>query len=211
MMRPVRSESPLSDTRRAMLVAAARLFARDGYAATSMRDLAKEIGITPAALYHHYPDKQALYYAVLELVFTDKATVAAHLLRSDGPAVVRLQEFLSWLIDLLASDQVLNRLLHRELLDGDNERLDFLARQVFEEPYGEIKKLMRRVAPERDPSLSAMSVISLTLGHYELLPIFRKLTGRKDTREERRRFVAHVKALVLGGGTDPLQRIEDEE
>ncbi len=40
--------------------AAERLFARHGYAAVSMRQIAAEVGIGAGALYHYTPDKQTL-------------------------------------------------------------------------------------------------------------------------------------------------------
>lgn len=54
-----------TDTRSAILQAASRLFARQGYAATSIRQIAEEAGIGKATIYHHFPDKQAV---VLELL-----------------------------------------------------------------------------------------------------------------------------------------------
>lgn len=41
--------------------AAMNLFARKGYAGTSMREIAEVVEITKAALYYHFPDKDALY------------------------------------------------------------------------------------------------------------------------------------------------------
>ena len=40
---------------------AMHLFARKGYAATSMREIADAASVTKAALYHHFPDKETLY------------------------------------------------------------------------------------------------------------------------------------------------------
>jgi len=52
---------------RAALVAAARdLFGRDGYAATPVEDIAARAGVTIGALYHHFPNKQALFETVFE-------------------------------------------------------------------------------------------------------------------------------------------------
>lgn len=48
-----------------LLDIARRLFAQKGYAGTSLRDIASEAGITKAALYHHFPNKEALYDKVV--------------------------------------------------------------------------------------------------------------------------------------------------
>ncbi len=45
--------------------AAARAFAREGFASTSLDDVAAEAGITRAIVYRHFDSKEALYRAVL--------------------------------------------------------------------------------------------------------------------------------------------------
>ena len=44
---------------------ACRLFARRGYEGTSLRDIAEEAKITKAALYYHFPNKEALYHRIV--------------------------------------------------------------------------------------------------------------------------------------------------
>jgi AcrR family transcriptional regulator len=51
-----------------ILTAAATAFARGGYAATSMEDVAAEAGITRLIVYRHFESKEALYAAVLSRV-----------------------------------------------------------------------------------------------------------------------------------------------
>ncbi len=48
------------------MAAARRVMLRDGIAATTLDAVAKEVGLTKAALYYYYPSKDALYF---ELVF----------------------------------------------------------------------------------------------------------------------------------------------
>lgn len=61
---------PLTDvdqqhTKDRILLEATILFAKHGYTAVSMRDLAKIIGIKPSSLYNHFENKEALWGAVL--------------------------------------------------------------------------------------------------------------------------------------------------
>lgn len=46
--------------------AALRLFAQHGYAAVSMRQIAREVGVQVGALYNYTPDKQALLFSLLK-------------------------------------------------------------------------------------------------------------------------------------------------
>ncbi|GEM82427.1 TetR/AcrR family transcriptional regulator [Meiothermus hypogaeus] len=59
------------DTRQALLQKARKAFAERGYAATSMEDLARTLGLTKAAVYHHFASKRALLEALLEEGFQE--------------------------------------------------------------------------------------------------------------------------------------------
>lgn len=62
-----RSQEDRRNQTRAALVSAARaLFAAKGYAATSTPEIVTQAGVTRGALYHHFPDKLALFAAVVE-------------------------------------------------------------------------------------------------------------------------------------------------
>jgi AcrR family transcriptional regulator len=53
------------DTARQILKTARAAFERSGLEGLSMRDIAKEVGITPMAIYRHYESKQALVDALV--------------------------------------------------------------------------------------------------------------------------------------------------
>jgi len=53
-------------TRQEILDAAKALFLAQGYTATSMRQIAGTVGITPGAIYNHFPGKDEIFTTVLE-------------------------------------------------------------------------------------------------------------------------------------------------
>ena len=61
------------NTRRQILDASLRLFSEHGFARTTVRDIARNAGITDAAIYYHFASKQEL----LEALFEEKGIVPA--------------------------------------------------------------------------------------------------------------------------------------
>jgi AcrR family transcriptional regulator len=58
--------------RRASIVrAAARLFARKGVDGTTVREIAKDVGVLSGSLYHHFPSKDAIADEILRGYLTD--------------------------------------------------------------------------------------------------------------------------------------------
>jgi len=95
-----RSSTGTTDTnevsagRQLVLDTAARLFRAEGYAGTSLRDIAGEAGMRAASLYHYFDSKDAIVGEVLrigvEQVF-DKVRAAVEALPPEADAQVLLQ------------------------------------------------------------------------------------------------------------------------
>ena len=64
----MRREEQLNHTRAAILKAAREQFLTQGYQATSTREIARIVGITQPALYHHFSDKEVIFLEVIKLV-----------------------------------------------------------------------------------------------------------------------------------------------
>lgn len=62
---PIQAGGTADTTRERILRAALRLFAEHGYGATSMREIAEQLGITKAALYYHFDSKEDIVRALL--------------------------------------------------------------------------------------------------------------------------------------------------
>jgi AcrR family transcriptional regulator len=66
----------------AILRGAAAAFARSGFAATSMDDVAAECGVSRLILYRHFEGKEELYRAILQQVFVRQAEELVRALES---------------------------------------------------------------------------------------------------------------------------------
>ena len=55
----------MADTKEKILLAALRLFAREGYEAVSVSDIAGELGLTKGALYKHFKNKRDIFDSIV--------------------------------------------------------------------------------------------------------------------------------------------------
>jgi AcrR family transcriptional regulator len=65
--RPRGAYAKTEQKRAEILEAALAVFAKGGYRAGSLREIANEVGMSEAGLLHHFPNKQSLLTAVLDL------------------------------------------------------------------------------------------------------------------------------------------------
>lgn len=76
--------------RRAVLRVAARIFNERGYHATSLDEVADEFGVTKAALYYYFKNKQHLLYECMKLTYDCGQTARLETEAMDGSAYDKL-------------------------------------------------------------------------------------------------------------------------
>ena len=62
----MRRETKSERSQRQILDAGLQLFSHQGYRATTIREIADEAGVSTGNVYHHFPDKHAIFNALLE-------------------------------------------------------------------------------------------------------------------------------------------------
>lgn len=85
--------------REALLDASFRLFAEQGYEATTMRRLAAAAGVSTGALYHYFPDKPSILAAMFELLTRRDIVRVQGQLQLEASVPVRIAALFSFLRD----------------------------------------------------------------------------------------------------------------
>ena len=110
-----RPQSPDYDKRReAILAAAAQLFAKKGFPGTSVAELAKACDTSKSLIYHYFPSKDDILYAVM-VEHLDALTEAAETACASGSPIARLRQLTVAFMRLYASAQNHHKVLLNEL------------------------------------------------------------------------------------------------
>jgi AcrR family transcriptional regulator len=109
-----------SDTYEKILSAARRLFVKQGYTATSIRQVAESAGIGKATIYHHFPDKQAIVIALVQRNITSMED-ALHLVSAEKDPRRRIQVATEASIGFLFESADILQVARREIPGGRDQ------------------------------------------------------------------------------------------
>jgi len=118
--RPPKADA--GDTKEALLRAALELFAAKGFEGTSVRDIARAVGLSESVLYAHFDNKQAIFQAVFAQLGPRSAvsvleTIDPALIDKDPPAFIRaLVEHTMEIWSAPPARQLISLMSHDDLL-----------------------------------------------------------------------------------------------
>jgi len=182
------------ETRRRLVATARRLFAEKGYFATGTAEIvqAAEVG-TRGALYHHFPNKESLFEAVLEEIELDLGTKVA--VRLTGTTWFgKLGQALEGFLDASLEPEV-RRIL---LIDGPAV-LGWDAWRAVEARFGigAIRHMLEEGAREGSVQVGdAESMAHLLLSAVDEAALF--IAHAEDPRQARKRAGASLATLLAG-------------
>ena len=188
-----------SESKTTILETSIPLFARAGYDGVTMREIARGVGIKAASLYYHFPDKQSLYIAAMKHAFSGRATILSEPLSASASSEERLAGFVLRLCEVMHHSPDFSLLVHREILEGDEERLRIVAKQVFKEIFNSISSLSQELSRDYDPHLLAISIIGLVAYHYQTGSIRIYLPGSNKNHIKPKVIANHVTSLLMRG------------
>jgi AcrR family transcriptional regulator len=159
-------------TRERIVEAAARLFVRNGYIATSIADLAGAVEVTKGALYHHFESKEAIFFAVIEKIRVTWRDSVARKVAGSHDAIDRLSALLDNHALFLERNEafclVLNGMMTE--LEGVRPELAAALQQVYGELTRFVEQIIRKgqaagqVREDIDAALAALTIVGMLRG-----------------------------------------------
>lgn len=185
-----------------VLESATRLFTEKGYEAASVRDLAAELEIRPSSLYHHFPGKQHILFAICMRMQTDfNAQVMPELVTNRPP------------------DEAIASAVHKHVLFGHRRKGEVLVnirerRSLPPDQLAQVNELRREYRDTmarvigagceqglfrvRDPKLAAMAIVDMING----LPHWFKPRDEQDLERVSDLYARAALALLRGWDTN---------
>jgi TetR/AcrR family transcriptional regulator len=168
------------DTRDRVLAVALPLFAERGYRGTSLRDIARRIGIKAPSLLHHFPSKQQLYVAVLDRIFEGMEAAAQRVATGKGSKQERLVQAIQDSIDYIAKHPDSMKLLWKEMADESGVGRNLLKRRMPPLDAIVVNFIFRgqregEFRPELDPFHFIQSLNSITIGYFGTAAMIKRL------------------------------------
>ncbi len=186
-------------TREEILALSVPLFAARGFDGVSMRDIAVASGVTPAALYHHFSDKEQLCLDVVTYAFQEKVESLNAIEGGGGSPWGRLESVAAQFTSILAKEGNFRRLMQWVLLDSHALRLQSLVDSVFRDLFNALLKLASELAPDRDAHLLVVSIFALVIYPFETQTMRRFLPGYLPQHEDPEVISQHIVGLLRNG------------
>lgn len=145
-----------SVTRDRIIEQATRLFVSRGYHAMSMREIAEAVGVTKAALYYHFSDKEALFVAVLTASL-DRLEAILQTARATGrTAREQVREMLNGIFAQSPDQRAIVRVARQEMAALSQETLEQFGRLYYAKFVGQVEAILadgvaRRELRQLDP------------------------------------------------------------
>ncbi len=207
---PVRRNAERS--RQAILEAAERLFAEQGFAATSLQEIGAAAGVSRGTPGYFFGSKEALYRAVLDRAIAARrdlvVAVGERAARAGQPPAETIADMIGGFLDFLATDRHFLPLVDRESLAGGRhlyatdpqlrnlrDSVDRLAALLDQAGYGHVDA--------RQLFISCLALCEWPFAHRPLLAGLGLDPTDPDFLAARRRHILALIRAGLEGGDDP--------
>ncbi|MDG2526176.1 TetR/AcrR family transcriptional regulator [Stenotrophomonas sp. HITSZ_GD] len=196
------------DQQARLLEAALDCFVRQGVAATRLRDIAQQAGVTPALVNYYFGDKEQLLQTLVAQRLLPAVVGLGERLAAAGDDVeATVQAFVAGIFDIVERHPWWPQLWVREVLCEGGALRGLLMREVAPATARIMvarftaAQVRGEIHPALDPRLLMTSLIGLTLFPIAGAPIWRGVLGAQDL--DAAAIARHALALLRHGMTPP--------
>ncbi|RDI21288.1 TetR family transcriptional regulator [Pseudacidovorax intermedius] len=182
------------EQRETILAQAGLLFARRGYPATSMNQVAEACGLSKPTLYHYYKDKYTLLVSIAEAHVSRLDAIVSEVWAGEMPPEARMRELILRLVREYATAQSAHRVLTEDVrfLEPEDRQ------RVLDKERAVVRGFARAVAalrPDLQDTLMGMPLTMLLFGMINWMFTWMKPDGPLDYED----MAPVVADLFLGG------------
>lgn len=193
-----RADDKTPATKQAVYDTAVRLFARNGFAATGMRELSREAGVNLATVNYFYGSKKELLKAILEDYFTGLQAVLTANLEGDGAPDAKLKRLVAALARYFdsVSDKLIIALT--ELPHDDLDITEFKA-QKFRQLSGLFQSNLSGAGECIPVAFLVPAIVGLAASRFLLLPVLQKALPPDSPALEFEGYPEKIAELFVNG------------
>ena len=105
--------------------------------------LAREVGVSEAALYRHFPSKAKMFEGLIKFIEETLFIRINRILQDDNTALGRSEKILTLMLTFAEKNPGMTRLMTGDALAGETERLRVRITQLFERIEAQLKQILR--------------------------------------------------------------------
>lgn len=185
-----------------LLDTAEHLFAEQGFAATSVRQLAEHAQVNPALIHYYFGTKQDLLIAVLDRSLLPMAD-AIKGMKESGTA--SLEDFVTLFFNMAGLHPSMPKLITREVMLSSGETKEIFIRNYAPKIGGALPGILKqeqksgRLNPDFDPGTASLMLISLCMFPFVARAIAEPQLGISYTPKGLERYLEQIKILLSNG------------
>jgi TetR/AcrR family transcriptional regulator len=189
-------------SRASILKAAINEFAEHGIAGARTDAIARAARVNKALLYYYFKDKEAIYEAVLDQVFSGLRDTVVPMLEGNLPPRQRVLNYLGAYFDYIAANPRFPRVVQGEWIRTGTDRISQMkrvARSYFQPIYQKLGEVLREgiAAGEFrpiDPGQFIPSMVAIIIFYFSAAPVIKTVMKMDPLAPEQ---VAARRAFVL--------------
>lgn len=131
--------------------------------------LAREVGVSEAALYRHFPSKARMFEGLITFIEDTLFLRISMILNEESGASARCEKILTLLLTFCARNPGMTRLLTGDALAGETERLRTRIAQFYSRLEAQLKQILReaQIRENLKPTSSPAALANLLLASCE--------------------------------------------